>query len=422
MIRILLAHLALAAFAATARDFTFTAAAPAEYTAVLRMSGPGTNWSRPGHEAALARVRIDGASEFHIMLFAGETPFDYQVFLGRLAAGKHSVSIETEPKWSAPGATVSVESFSAKPAAADDEVIARAPVLFARENTVGRFSDVPLLVYAEREGNFLTYTVIFSNEDGGTSTRALMGRWGRTTDIEYVYRLDLKSGDTLIQGRDHKDLPFNGKYDGTHPMLIPVTNNNMVSGEASSAIRYQIAPVLVDLSKHSREEVMDESPFSYRIMAEELQREDKLRPYGTVAGQKISDPRNYLYIEAKIANRNSAVAAAVRLANDSRWRTSNLGRVDYAMERDGWIRTTVELPPGTTAENIAEIGFECVLPVDPSTESSRRPVFFMAGECRVDAVSKAFLLGRDLIPGPSIWSTEKPVNIPSGEIATFKIR
>ncbi len=64
------------------RDFTFTAAAPAEYTAVLRMSGPGTNWSRPGHEAALARVRIDGASEFHVMLFAGETPFDYHVFLG----------------------------------------------------------------------------------------------------------------------------------------------------------------------------------------------------------------------------------------------------------------------------------------------------------------------------------------------------
>jgi hypothetical protein len=226
----------------------------------------------------------------------------------------------------------------------------------------------------------------------------------------------------LIQGRDHKDLPFNGKYDGTHPMLIPVTNNNMVSGEASSAIRYQIAPVLVDLSKHSREEVMDESPFSYRIMAEELQREDKLRPYGTVAGQKISDPRNYLYIEAKIANRNSGVAAAVRLADESRWRTSNLGRVDYAMERDGWIRTTVELPPGTSAENVAEIGFACVLPVDPGTESSRRPAFFMAGECRVDAVSKAFPLSHDLVPGPSIWSTDKPVSIPSGEMATFKIR
>ena len=26
----------------------------------------------------------------------------------------------------------------------------------------------------------------------------------------------------------------------------------------------------------------------------------------------------------------------MRLANDPRWRTSNLGRVDYAMERDGY--------------------------------------------------------------------------------------
>ena len=385
------------------------------------MSGPGTNWSRPGHEAALARIRLDGASEFHAMLFAGETPFDYHVFLGRLAAGKHSASIETEPKWSAPGATASVESFSAKPAAAGDEVIARAPVLFARENTIGRFSDVPLLVYAEREGNLLTYTVIFSNEDGGTSTRALMGRWGRTTDIEYVYRLDLKSGDTLIQGRDHKDLPFNGKYDGTHPMLIPVTNNNMVSGEASSAIRYQIAPVLVDLSKHSREEVMDQSPFSYRIMAEELQREDKLRPFGTVAGQKISTRATTSTSKRRLRTGTPRSRPPCGWPNESAGGLESwTGRL--SMERDGWIRTTVELPPGTTAENIAEIGFTCVLPVDPSTESSRKPGFFMAGECRVDAVGKAFLLSRDLVPGPSIWSMDKPVTIPSGEIATFKIR
>ena len=65
-------------------------------------------------------------------------------------------------------------------------------MLFARLNTVGRFSDIPLLLYCERlkdEGeDVLQYTVIFSNEDGGTSTRTLMARWGRTTDIEYVYR------------------------------------------------------------------------------------------------------------------------------------------------------------------------------------------------------------------------------------------
>ena len=77
-------------------------------------------------------------------------------------------------------------------------VYANAPILFARLNTVGKFSDIPLLLYCERlqenSEPVLQYTVIFSNEDGGTSTRALMARWGRSTDIEYVYKRFTKSG------------------------------------------------------------------------------------------------------------------------------------------------------------------------------------------------------------------------------------
>ena len=278
----------------------------AEYVATLSMSGPGTDWARPERESAMARVRIDGEREFHVMLYAGETVHDYRVFLGRLAAGDHRLSVENEPRWSSPGSSVSVAHLSAE--AMKDEVMERAPVLFARENTVGKFTDVPMIVYAERQGDVLTYTVIFSNEDGGTSTRGLMARWGRTTDIEYVYRLDLRTGQAIIQAKDHKDIPFNGKYDGLHPMLIPSTNNNMVSGEGQSAIRYQIAPVPADLSEHSREHLMDERPLAYRVMAQELAREDKLRPFGVVDHNKVSDPRNYLYVEARVVNRDSAIA------------------------------------------------------------------------------------------------------------------
>ena len=86
--------------------------------------------------------------------------------------------------------SVEIEEISRQPS--DYDVFAYAPVLFARLNTVGQFSDIPLLLYCEHlrvDGeDTLQYTVIFSNEDGGTSTRALMARWGRTTDIEYVYR------------------------------------------------------------------------------------------------------------------------------------------------------------------------------------------------------------------------------------------
>ena len=413
------AWVVLFAAAASGAQFDFHADRQAEYVATLRMSAPGTSWDRTGHEAALARVRVDAKGEFHVMLYAGETEHDYPVFLGPLAAGDHSISVETEPKWSAPGAQVDVRSFSARPAP-DDEVIARAPVLFARENTIGLFTDVPMVVYAERDAGSLTYTVIFSNEDGGTSTRALMARWGRTTDVEYIYRLDRATAKAIIQTRNHEDIPFNGTYEGLHPLLIPITNNNMVSGEGRSPIRYQIAPVLVDLSGHSREQVMNDRPFTYRIMAQELVRENKIRPYDTVNGNRVSDPRNYLYLEMKVANHDSALAVQVRLDGENVWRSGDLGRSDYGIERDGWVQTAIELPPGTPASRIAEIGLACVLPLDPKTEPKR--TFYMSGECRVDAVGKVFQLSGEYVPGPSVWSLSQPVVIPSGRTVAYRIR
>src|SRR5262249_6847038 len=160
---------------------------------------------------------------------------------------------------------------------------------------------------------------------------------------------------------------FRGKRDGSHPLLMPITDNNMI-GEADTPgpIRYQIAPIFVDLTGHSREEVMDRHPITYKLMAQELKREGKLRPFGTVDGEKVSDPLNYLYFEMKIARTESAVAALVRLKGDPHWYSSHLGHADYAIRTwrrnaaespSGFVRTTVELPPGTKPERISEIAF-----------------------------------------------------------------
>src|SRR5262249_49781301 len=161
------------------------------------------------------------------------------------------------------------------------------PVLYARANTIGKYTDIPLIIYCERLSEsgepFLQYTVIFSNEDGGTSTRALMARWGRTTDVEYVYRAFLSANGALrratIQRKDQKDVEFRGNRAGSHPPLTPITENNM-TGEPDTPgpIRYQIAPIFVDLTGHSREEVMDRHPITYKLMAQELKSEGKLRP------------------------------------------------------------------------------------------------------------------------------------------------
>ena len=44
---------------------------------------------------------------------------------------------------------------------------------------------------------------------------------------------------------------------------MPVTDNNMIAAAKDSPLRFRLAPVLVDLSKSSREEVMDRHPVTY---------------------------------------------------------------------------------------------------------------------------------------------------------------
>jgi CheY-like chemotaxis protein len=406
-------------FIAVAAAQTFTISKTVEVLADLDMRAPGTNWAEAGHEAALATVLLDGKPQQNVMLYAGAERFTYPVFLGRLTAGQHRLAVEGK----------GVELVGARFREDDSDYIRNAPVVYARANTVGRHTDIPLILYCERLSEkgqpILRYTLIFSNEDGGTSTRALMARWGRTTDVEYVYKGVLESDGTIkhamIQTNNHKDAEFAGKREGSHPLLMPITDNNMI-GEADTSIpiRYQIEPILVDLSAHSREEVMDAHPIAYKVMAQELVREDKLRPWGVVDGEKISEPRNYLYVELKLGKLESAVSTLVRLKGGAKYYSSSIGRTDYAIsiaKRNpaestfGFARTTVELPPGTRADQIAEIGFECVTPEKTPT-----------GPCRVEAVTKTFLLDSGYRPGSNVWTMAQPVEIPAGQIWTSQLK
>jgi CheY-like chemotaxis protein len=388
-----------------------------EVVAELDLRAPGTDWGQEGKEAALATVFVDGRAQQQIMLYAGSRQFAYTVFLGALAAGEHDVDVRGS----------GVEFSGARFHEDSSDIMANAPVLYARANTIGKFTDIPLIVYCERVSQngapFLQYTVIFSNEDGGTSTRALMARWGRTNDVEYVYRVFLGAvGRATIQAEGHKEVEFRGQRDGTHPLLMPITDNNMI-GEANTPtpIRYQIAPILVDLTGHSREEVIDQHPIAYEVMAKELQREAKLRPFGAVDGEKVSDPLNYLYFEMKLAKRESFVATLVHLKGDPHWYSSHLGHADFAIRTwtrgaaesaNGFVRATVELPPGTRPDQISEIGFECIVPEKPVSDSP----------CRVEAVTKCFFLDRDYRPGTNVWTLAVPQEIGAGQIWTSALR
>lgn len=408
--------LALACTLAAESRFPFTTSQRAEVIATLELSSPDSDWAKRGQEAAVASVTLDGKPSQHVILYAGAKKHGYRVSLGLLSPGEHEIVLERDAKYSAAGAGFEAHDLRVEEIASgnpDFQIYASAPVLHARLNTIGRFSDIPLLLYCERS-NGLVYTVIFSNEDGGTSTRTLMGRWGRTTDIEYVYRQPPGAVQAVVQGPGHQDMEFTGAYDGTHPLLMPVTDNNMIAGAKDSPLAFRLAPVLVDLSVASREEIMDRNPETYAVMAKELEREAKLRPFGVAAGEKISDPRNYLFVDYSAQLTDAALTVAVQ-TTDGQVYLSDLGRGDVAIHRDGNVRTTVELPPGTKREQIAGVSFQCRV-VPPAKGES----WAHSGSCNLERVVKAFLLKEDYTPGPSILSRRESIALRTGRGVSFK--
>ncbi len=357
---------------AAAREFSFDANGRGETIAELDLRSAGADFEITARAAAVAVLRVDGGEPHHVIVL-GERRDKYVVFLGSLSAGRHTLTVEREERLSAPDAPLEVRGAKFREDSSD--WIANAPVLFAREDTVGTFSDIPLLVYYEQEP--FQYSVIFSNQDGGTSTRGLMARWGRTTDIEHLYRLD--GSQWWIQTRDHKDVPYDGPFDGKHPLLIPITKNNMV-GAGRGSLRFQMAPQKADLRSHSREAVMDNLPWTYAVAAKELIREKRQ--------SEIGDPRSYVYLEAKITNQRSRTAFRLRLVTEQHWRSSHRGDPRLAIERDGWVRSTIELPAGTSAKQIAEFGIECL----PENDDPKP-------DCKLEELSPAFFLTPDYLPG-----------------------
>jgi hypothetical protein len=92
-------------------------------------------------------------------------------------------------------------------------------------------TDTPLLGWhsrrpATRPGHErLEYTVLWSGEDGGTDPSASMARWGRTTDIEWVYNLEVDAAGRRVgrsasrfHGPRHVQLPFFGRFEHDHPL------------------------------------------------------------------------------------------------------------------------------------------------------------------------------------------------------------
>lgn len=412
------------------RSFPFTLDSPAEVVAELELSSPSSDWGAAGREAAVAAIGLDGETKHHVFVFAEKDSRLYRVFLGPLGPGPHTLSVGRDPRHSAAGSDLVIGGARIRPLPPGDplfEPVRHAPVLFVRADTIGRFSDAPLLVYCRRgrdaRGPWLEYTAVFSNEDGGTSARDLMARWGRTTDIEYVYRVWLdpegRPARTLIQTREHQDVPYDGPYFGLHPILVPVTDNNMVEPVAGDAppLRFQLAPMLADLAGGSRELVMDSEPFTYEIACKEIRREGKIRAPGAwIDGEKIADPALYFVAEFRAETQNAAVQLLYRFRGENLWRGSSLGIARNFIERGGWARTAVELADGRAFSEISEFAFQCL----SRRDLERQPVP-KNGRCRIARLGKFLTFDSRCrpvaAPAPAIPENGWQLNV--GEMVSF---
>ena len=84
---------------------------------------------------------------------------------------------------------------------------------------------------------------------------------------------------------------------------------------------------------------------------------------------------------------SSLIAWVIRPRRQSRHRPR--GRAKDAIERSGWVRSTIELPPNTKQEDLKSINALCVyLPKSPSDAS-----------CGPTAFKSLFFLSRDKLPG-----------------------
>jgi hypothetical protein len=398
------------------RDHAFHLDRAAEAVALISATCERCDWGAKGREAALLTLSVDGAYSQHVVLSRGASG-DYRVLLGPLGAGQHRLSLALDRHRSARAigavriAGVSVEAFGAGDL--DHEALAHAPIVHTRKRSLDRFSDLPLVAWVETfpaadGGRELRYSIVFSHEDGGTPIDRLMATWGRTTDIELVYAVELDAAGrarrAVFQGKDHVVTAFAGRHEGRHPVMHVVTENNMLSDHGPRTPRVALAPVPFSLEGVSREAVMDAHPWTYDVSAAEVRREGRVVDGAVPGSKRIPDPRRFVFLEACGRVTDARLAFDVGLPAPQgglSWYASDAGGPGFRIARGGCFRTGVALPAGVTVSDVRALRLRA------HTRPKRRgeaPLPRGAGSARIERVNRFFGLGADDRPQSSLFS------------------
>ncbi len=402
----------------------FHAGRGGEATVALTARAPGADWAVAGREAAVVTLRVDGRPASDLVIPAA-TPIPNTLFLGAVGPGWHRLSLQLSaaatPRRLPLAVLTGVQVAVTPRAGADFAVLAHTPIVVGRtlpelgspyQNAT---TDTPLLAWHESRPaataghQIVEYSIVWSNEDGGTDTPALMARWGRTTDIEWIYRVELDEhgqrvpGSDVYQAPNHATLAFTGTYAGTHPVLQTCTSNNNMCDRVSPAdapLRFTLAAGETRPADRAREVVMDRHPWTYPVMAGEQLREGKIEAPSSPATDAVGDQRSYLYLEVKKATGAATGVGAppgltvgIRLAGDPTLYRSDHNHPDWSIARDDPAATTIELPAGSTAADVVQV------------VAIRQPLALGVGDngapVTVTSVNRAFFLGANYQPGSS---------------------
>jgi hypothetical protein len=415
----------------------------------LALSAPGTSWGPGTPSSVVADVTVTDTTTSQVVgtqqfvLYDGADPFVYAGFTGPAVTGhSYDVEVAAEPtstdgglSWPAPSTPIAVNVVDAQLAVVDPSnpqylAYAYAPVMYGRSTSA--LHDVPLLTDATATpvaggSTQLSYTVIWSHENTGTGFLPflLWGEWGRMTDIENAISFTVApdgsvSNASYLWGGEpptgfpdsqsalqEVDVPFQGTWDGHHPVLRDATGNNDFSDQGTTPFRFQMAPVPGPAPGAMRETVMDANPFTYQVMGDEVARwyeDGSPDPASSQAG----DARQYAIIDIAASGTNvSSLAIALQLSGGSTWYTSDFGS-GFPLTTTGHSRTVVKLPAGWQGQSITGAKVE----VYPASAAASVQVQSFT----VESLAQDWQLSTLSTPSPQVVAGQ--VNVPTAIVAS----
>ncbi|WP_240419716.1 hypothetical protein [Paenibacillus periandrae] len=391
-----------------------------EFTLTAACNG---DWRFEGRESVMLKVLLNGEYNQDIILFYGDRWLEYPRLLGFFEAGSYEAELLFHEQSSPDARMASVKTVVVNLVDRDSEhglVYRYTPLLYGRNighPTESCYTDTPLIMFytLERgdEQTVLEYQVIYSHEDEGTPAPMLMSKWGRLTDIEWTLRVVMDRDGRMIsatyQGPHHLTTEFRGGYAlGGHPVMQAATTNGMVTDVPTSSYRLLLASVYHwNPAAEPRERVMDAFPFTYQMMAWEMERHSRLSELMTAGSGseswQVTDLRHYLYVQTSKRTSDPTLQKApcidirVKLKGSLTVYSSSFDDIRIGKFRavyEGayeWFSTTVKLPEGTTMNDIEAIEAKLLSGGDQALTVSGL---------------KAFMLTEDHLPGPAVESQD----------------